>query len=134
MEKCFLVTGIGGSGTRLIGEVFHKLDYDLGQNLNEAYDNLDTAKLFNKFDGWDPFTEEAYPAFKKKMLEAFSNYSNKSTCVLKTPNFMYFVPYFAKLGKELSIDIKWIHVIRDGLYMINSKNQNQFNIFPNMYV
>ena len=43
-----IVGGIGGSGTRLIAMILASLGLNIGNDLNEAYDNLTFTLLFKR--------------------------------------------------------------------------------------
>ena len=46
------IGGIGGSGTRLIGNILYDLGFYLGDDLNRAYDNLWFTLLLKRRELW----------------------------------------------------------------------------------
>ena len=127
-----VVIGMGGSGTRIPGEVFHRLGYDLGNDLNVAYDNLVIDKAFGMYRKID-LNQIDYSWFKKTLLKAIEASYSKEPRVLKTPNMLYFLPQLKKLGEEEGIDFHLIHMVRDGLYMVNNQNQNQYTKYGKFF-
>jgi hypothetical protein len=51
------IGGIGGSGTRLIARLLHEVGFDIGRDLNDAWDNLTFTLLF-KWPGVDQASDE----------------------------------------------------------------------------
>ncbi|WP_116367398.1 sulfotransferase [Parahaliea mediterranea] len=62
------VGGVGGSGTRLVAELLLRLGYDLGNDLNESFDNLTFTLLLKRLELWPP---ERHPAEIDKALALF---------------------------------------------------------------
>ena len=49
-KTIIVITGLGGSGTRLYGNIIKNLNIDLGKDINTAYDNLDTFHNTNYYN------------------------------------------------------------------------------------
>jgi hypothetical protein len=125
--KSYIICGLGGSGSRLLGEIFHILDFDMGGRLNKSYDNLDTFAASAYYRGMSPFNDHNYTRFKKLFIKQIANSYVRDTLVIKEPNYHLFLPFLKKISLETQHEMKFLHIIRDGLYMMNSKNQNQYN-------
>lgn len=54
------IGGVGGSGTRLIAAILRRLDYYMGDDLNEANDNLWFTLLFKRAELWGPSTQAEF--------------------------------------------------------------------------
>lgn len=129
--KCYVICGLGGSGTRLLGNIFHLLGYDLGKDLNIAFDNLDVVRAFNNYTNLKPFEEGEgdYQSFKSKLFPllktCYIKEKNPEAIVIKNPNLMYCLRHFKRLGEEEGLEFYFLHLIRDALYMMNNNNKNQ---------
>jgi len=159
------VGGVGGSGTRLIAQCMDKMGFFLGDDLNQAHDNLWFALLFTRpeilpttdeeFDalasiylqamtGCEPFTTEQidkvqhlvdqdrlqHPrAWLQERAESLlSPKETRSTDTLwgwKAPNTHIVLERLAARFPGM----KYIHVVRNGLDMAFSDNQNQLKIW-----
>ncbi|GGP84945.1 sulfotransferase [Shewanella ulleungensis] len=158
------IGGVGGSGTRLVAEIVKQLGYFIGDDLNQANDNLLFTLLFkdarlwgcdqNDFNARCKIFEQV--SLKVKPLEDeqitqvahwISHRSHPSKAWLserlnqavisskaskiklnwawKEPNTHIFLPYILNYYPN----VKYIHVMRNGLDMAYSKNQNQLNLW-----
>jgi len=126
------IGGVGGSGTRVVAEALIRLGVPLGSNLNKSSDNLDFTRCFRRQDWFMNFPNE------KELLAAWDSFidqgieyengaltTSRSTAAprwgWKEPNTHIFLPF---LFKNIP-DFKYIHVLRSGLDMAFSENQNQ---------
>jgi len=162
------IGGIGGSGTRAVAELFEKMGYFIGYDLNRAKDNLLYTLLFKRKDILVLPKNEL-----KKRLNFFYKYSSTSykisenekkwlfklaeknnikhskewlmqrveVCInticqshnnwgWKEPNTHVIIDKIL----ELSLDIKFIYVYRNGLDMAFSSNQNQLEFWGNIFL
>lgn len=131
--KSYIVGGLGGSGSRIIGEIFHTLHFDMGSRINKSYDNLDMFAASGYYHNINPFNGSNYPKFRKMFIKQIKNSYKNDINVIKEPNFHLFLPFLKKISDETKHEMKFIHIIRDGLYMMNSKNQNQYKRWHNNF-
>jgi len=126
------IGGVGGSGTRVVAEMLMRLGIDLGSNLNTASDNLNFTRCFKRQDWFMNFPDErelsaAWETFIDQGIECEDGTlaTSGSTAVprwgWKEPNAHIFLPFLFKNVPEF----KYIHVLRNGLDMAFSDNQNQ---------
>ncbi|PGB03769.1 sulfotransferase [Bacillus toyonensis] len=130
-----VIGGVGGSGTRVIAEILKTMGYYLGDSDNYTNDNLDFFHLFGDPDWFKQNYKNnkdnigrRLKIFENHMLMSFEQnkyigwgWKNPSSHIYI--EFLY--QYFTK--------IKYIHVIRHGLDMVYSTNQNQFFKWGNLY-
>jgi len=127
--RFLLIGGVGGSGTRIVARIVNELGIYIGNNLNGACDNLDwpgntkllcdrsksdKEKLLGLAMGFEGFTE-------KMLRDAEASGQAGSFWATKVPGSFYYLPYLAQLFNHLH----YIHVVRHGLDMAFSNNQNQ---------
>lgn len=154
------IGGLGGSGTRLIAQMFETLEFYLGSDLNGSLDNLSFTLLFKRKDilsespatisqsfdllinslrGKQPLTAadlkligkltlSARPMYPKSWLVDRANrLSSAPACkhhkliAWKEPNTHILLDQLL----ECPAGIKYLHVMRDGLDMAFSENQQQ---------
>ncbi len=159
-ENIFAIGAMGGSGTRVVAEIFMKLGIFMGDELNEANDNLFFTRLFKNPAWYNKATvsdfEKRFSIFRKFMsgerlnlseifeirLAAETNptfstdesYSLNLMNLLHTsrnrkterwgwkePNTQIYIDRIAFFFPEL----KYVHVIRNGLDMAYSGNRQQ---------
>jgi hypothetical protein len=165
-----IIGGVGGSGTRLIAECLQHLGYFMGNDLNEASDNLLFTLLFKRIE----ILTETAPDLKKLIdifiditlnnetlppctLEFIKNLTAKSRKQhpknwlnervnqitkerkvayknqqwgFKEPNTHVVLEH---LNNNLS-GLKYIHVMRNGLDMAFSNNQNQVKLWGTNFI
>lgn len=126
------IGGVGGSGTRVVAETLIRLGVPLGSNLNKSSDNLNFTQCFRRQDWFADFPSErellvAWDSFIDLGIEyengALTNPRDAAVPKWgwKEPNTHIFLPFLLKNVP----DFKYIHVLRSGLDMAFSKNQNQ---------
>lgn len=171
MKYPIAVGGVGGSGTRLFGEILRGLGYFIGDDLNSASDNLLYTFLFkrpdlltpsgrrdeeieslfsifsNYMEGSRRFSAEAHEMVeacvriprlflpKDWLKERFIKFTKNCPLPLerqkgqpwawKEPNTHLFVDIFLRKNPKLI----YFHIIRNGLDMAFSSNQNQVAIW-----
>lgn len=160
------IGGVGGSGTRLVAQVVQALGVHLGDDLNQALDNLWFTLLFKRIEALhcseqefdrltralvsgltggqppdDPLRQlvencavqdrEQHPAKwlgdrAASLLDAAARPSRSSgTWGWKEPNTHLFIE---RLWQRLPT-LRYIHVVRHGLDMAYSRNQNQLQLW-----
>jgi hypothetical protein len=163
------VGGVGGSGTRLIAEILRRLDYHVGEDLNEAGDNLWFPLLFKrvelvKADSAPGDFDRAVHIFRAAMIgdgaltqgdEAWVQslavrarprhsaawLGERAESLVraarqhrgrragrwgwKAPNTHVFLDRLPSRFPEM----RYIHVMRNGLDMAHSANQNQLKLW-----
>jgi len=115
-----IVSGIGGSGTRIVAELIRQMGIFIGSELNSSNDNIQLASVF-------PIMRNMIQRNRGlKGEETMSaGYRGQSSQLKgwgwKLPVSYLIIEYLADIyGKA-----KFIHVIRHGLDMAYSNNQNQ---------
>jgi len=126
------IGGVGGSGTRIVAEIIMRHNIDLGATLNESNDNLIFTRNFKKPEWFETFPDE------EALIMAWSSFlSERDTAPIdsksgdaddelfpwgwKEPNTHIFLPFLNNHVPEF----RYIHVIRNGLDMAFSQNQQQ---------
>lgn len=137
-----VVAGVGGSGTRVVAEMLQALGIFLGTDLNEARDNMRLAREFPRMRdrlqavgplagpqspsparaAADAFVAETLLAFER---DTYRNYlaqaDHRSGWGWKVPGNHFLISHLAAAFPGLH----FVHVIRNGLDMAFSPNQNQ---------
>jgi hypothetical protein len=124
-----VVGGVGGSGTRVVAKMVESLGFFMGDDLNHAYDNMRLASRFKEIrsrvsglpDG-SAEIDDILVTFERDMHEGFLAQTDKRAgWGWKVPaNFLILPQLVRRFGQ-----IRYIHVIRHGLDMAFSSNQNQ---------
>lgn len=143
-----VVGGVGGSGTRVIAALLRGAGVFIGDELNDALDNMRLTALFPstrqrlralaanqrppgkacadyilKFDDdIEQFFRDRMRAFEREMLSAFERQTEcRAAWGWKGPPSFNFLELFQRhLGP-----FRYIHVVRHGVDMAFSSNQNQ---------
>lgn len=154
------IGGVGGSGTRLVAQIFEKMGVFMGHDLNGSHDNIWFTLLFRRKEvleigsvefahrfaifasamiGSRPFEPDieyylsglvaSLPAPRldvaqqrmKSLLEKREPHSSHRFWGWKEPNTHIVLERLL----QLQPDLKYIHVMRNGLDMAYSRNQNQ---------
>lgn len=121
-----IVGGTGGSGTRLVAQMLQSVGVQLGSDLNSALDAVAFLGIYEKHIGpwltrnnWRP---EVFDEDLKRALDRHRSGINPSgPWGWKNPRSIYLLP----LWEAFIPGFRFIHVIRDGLTMADSPNQNQ---------
>lgn len=192
-----VIGGVGGSGTRLIAMIVASLGLDIGNDLNESYDNLtfglffkrrdilkisdeDFSKLLILFEksflSKDYTKDEMKSIYKstnrfktrgmknyflervnnimlknqpKMISDLIENYDSKIENInnsnnLNNSNIKFHLSGYGFKAPNSHIilerlihfypKMKYIHLIRNGLDMAFSENQNQVKLWGNMYL
>ena len=164
------IGGVGGSGTRVVAQLFCELGFDMGKDLNESLDDLCFTALFKRGCLWPP---EAHQTELRDALEIYlsarhsptphdispEQQRQRSTAAVaslesekswrehgkvsdrlpalqqlgaaptrwgwKEPNTHIFLPFLLRALPNM----KYIHVIRSGLDIAFSSNQNQLGLW-----
>lgn len=123
--------GVGGSGTRILAQLLEKMDIFMGEDLNQSKDLLLMGKLLpglrrilndsNMLGASDvtEFVNKSLFDVQEIMLGGVSEY-HKGWGWKVPPNF-FLIEYF----NDVFENAKYIHVIRHGLDMAYSENNNQ---------
>lgn len=160
------IGGVGGSGTRLFARILIELGFYIGDDLNDAYDNLWYTLLFKRFEILEESEErfgelvniflngmlgnKNFSIHQKKLIKEFaskdrpqhtsvwlkkrvetlldrnSNIKNQHVnWGWKEPNTHIVID---RLIKHIP-GLKYIHVVRNGLDMAHSSNQNQLKLW-----
>jgi Sulfotransferase family len=126
-----VIGGVGGSGTRVVTEIVKQIGFFMGNATNFANDNIAFANLFFKHEGYKEFTRMEEELFIQKLREfeqstLHSNgwlSSNSIGWGWKNPPTHIYLDYLSHYFPHL----KYILVIRNGLDMAYSHNQNQLH-------
>ncbi|TMU83922.1 sulfotransferase [Bacillus sp. BHET2] len=124
-----VIGGVGGSGTRIVTEIVKQIGFFMGNDTNFANDNIALANLFFKQEWYKEFTRMEEELFLQKLKEF--EQSTLHSLELHSPNSIgwgwkkppthIYLDYLSHYFPHL----KYIHVIRNGLDMAYSHNQNQ---------
>ena len=151
-----LIGGVGGSGTRIVAEILIQSGIFMGLLLNKANDNMQIARKFPimrdsiqgretsnkqligklkdiidwKSNNEKQLIDKTLSQFEKQM---YSDYQKSNSMYTgwgwKVPGIYFILKYLASYYPNL----KYIHLIRNGLDMAFSKNQNQLSNWGGYY-
>lgn len=125
-----VVGGVGGSGTRVVAKMIEALGFFMGDDLNHAHDNMRLACRFKEIrsrmsglpdgsveidDILEAFECDMHKGFLAQVERGWSGWGWKVPA-----NFFILSQLVRYFGQ-----IRYIHVIRHGLDMAFSSNQNQ---------
>lgn len=136
-----IVGGVGGSGTRVVAVMLETLGIFMGDDLNHAHDNLRLARVFGSIrdriqslgpagTAADPAAEAAAAAFVAATLADFAGdmqgaylaqQERRAGWGWKVPGNHFILAHLAAVFPGLA----YVHVIRHGIDMAFSTNQNQ---------
>ena len=120
-----VIGGTGGSGTRLIARLLREMGVELGVHVNAAEDALPFVPVCDKYiNTYLKNGAVDVPRFEADLLAAIRDHLNpagKKVWGWKNPRSIYLLPVLDGLIPGL----RFVHVIRHGLDMAASANQNQ---------
>lgn len=136
-----IVGGVGGSGTRVVAEILEALGIFMGDDLNDAHDNLRLARVFGTIrdriqslgpvgTAADPAAAAATATFVAATLDDFAEamhgaylaqHERRAGWGWKVPGNHFILAHLATVFPGLA----YVHVIRHGIDMAFSANQNQ---------
>lgn len=132
------IGGVGGSGTRVVTELLKRTGFFMGDNLNSSNDYLDFSRLgFGLRQLMQQYGVKTNAEINEYVFEKLNEINELMQAGIlaaggdfvgwgwKTPpNFMILEELLKYYG-----NIKYIHVIRDGLDMAYSSNLNQMKLW-----
>jgi hypothetical protein len=132
-----VIGGVGGSGTRVAAKMVEALGYFVGDDLNHAHDNMRLARRFNEIQSRVPGPpdgaadiDDILETFEREMHAGFSGQSDRRAgWGWKVPANFFILPQLARRYGAF----RYVHVIRHGLDMALSSNQNQTRNFGHHY-
>jgi hypothetical protein len=122
-----VIGGTGGSGTRLVAQLLRSLGVALGDNVNNAEDAIELVWIYDKYV--NPYLASGRvdkPQFEADLSAALSRHRASSTGPVwgwKNPRSIYLLPVLDSLIPGML----FVHVIRHGIDMALSSNQNQLD-------
>jgi hypothetical protein len=128
IKKIIFITGLGGSGTRVYANILDILNINLGTNINNAKDNLSFFNKIIKNNNINFFdtNDDNYNIFKDLFKTVLLEYNNTDDIIcIKGPCNHILYDLLILFCKRENYEMISLHIIRDGLYMINSNNKNQ---------
>jgi len=141
-DEPVLIGGIGGSGTRLVAQLVSESGYYLGNNLNTSRDNMTVMQYLPAMRDILLATGKSRASEKEeKILVIIQIFLDCIQAEVETSSILYkkwgwkvpasymLLPYF----KRIFPNLKYIHVIRNGLDMAFSNNQNQSANWPSYF-
>jgi hypothetical protein len=133
-----LIGAIGGAGTRVVAKIVRHGEIFMGKQLNSQEDS---APFIDFYNAWIPLylnKQGNLPHEIQKFLEAdFAAYLNRhlqdipaTDCRwgIKNPKSIHMLPFWNQMFPKL----KFIHVVRNGLDVVYSKNQGQFECYKEL--
>lgn len=117
------IGAIGGSGTRVVANILSELGYFIGKELNHAKDNSSFARKFKRREIFEVRDDEFL-----RLVQLFVDEMEEGRAEVGADCWGWKEP-----NTHIVIDrlfgaipaLKYIHVIRNGLDMAHSANQNQ---------
>lgn len=123
-----IIGGTGGSGTRLIAGLMQTLGVQLGSELNEALDAKAFYTLYEQhINPW--LTQQDWQAdvFAQQLAQAVARHRQgmapSAPWGWKNPRSIYLLPCW----QTYLPNFRFVHVVRDGMTMATSNNQNQLH-------
>ncbi|MGD7037261.1 sulfotransferase [Methylotuvimicrobium buryatense] len=126
------IGAIGGSGTRVVARLLMELGYYIGSDLNHANDNLLFTSKFKRLE----ILNMSHQTFSVLLDEFVSemktgcDLAGQSKWAWKEPNTHIVIDRLLRLLPKLH----YIHVIRHGLDMAHSNNQNQPRLWGSFFL
>ncbi|MDA1667629.1 hypothetical protein BK767_04375 [Bacillus thuringiensis serovar kyushuensis] len=130
-----VIGGIGGSGTRVVAKLLKTMGYYFGDSDECTNDNIDFFHLFGDPDWFKQNYKINNEGIirRLRMFESHMLMSYEKNKYLgwgwKNPSTHIYIEFLHQYFKE----IKYIHVIRHGLEMVYSNNQNQIYKWGDLY-
>jgi len=144
-----IVGGLGGSGTRVIAQMLERLGFFMGDDLNHAHDNMTLARQFSVMrdaiqelgPAGSAAARAAAPAlppivliklreFGEAMRKSYLRQEKlRSGWGFKVPGTHFLLAYLA----ESFPGLRYVHVMRHGVDMAFSSNQNQLQNWGHHY-
>jgi hypothetical protein len=132
-----VIGGVGGSGTRIVAEFLKTTGYFIGHELNNSNDNLELSRHFETIRERikiNPMNvdqiDDILNSLEQHMYDDFIKQTKfRNGWGWKVPANYFILPQIKHYFKSF----KYIHVIRHGLDMIFSENQNQLIKFGSFY-
>lgn len=140
LSSPIIVGGVGGSGTRLIVDILKNMNIFMGNVLNESNDNMQLAPSFPTFrrliqeqkltthEDKKQIIFEILNSFEQSMRRDFAQQSYQGWG-WKVPGNFLILEYLAEYFESL----QYIHIIRHGLDMAYSTNQNQLHNWGHVF-
>lgn len=120
-----IVGGTGGSGTRLIAQMLRSAGVDMGTRVNESEDALAFVDLYDAYvDAFlrrEPVDRAEFSQRLGAAMAAHRGTRAVSPWGWKNPRSIFLLP----LLDEVVAEMRFVHVIRHGMDMALSTNQNQ---------
>jgi hypothetical protein len=164
ISKVIAVGGLGGSGTRILAEIFQLGGIDMGSRLNRALDDLWFTALFKEKDSSLPkdqiASQKRFDLYIKLRQEQRINpllfrelkklmKQNGDPRIFSDPPLAYLwnskkpkeiwgwkepnTHLYANTLVEKNRGLHYFHLVRDGRYMADSTNQQQFNNWQHLF-
>lgn len=135
VDSPIAIGGVGGSGTRVVAELVRRLGVFTGDNLNKFNDNLDFPGLdrFLRITP-DPVRPLLLPGevaeFARIMRAGLDRHAEYGAGWgwKNPPNYLFLEQFAAHLP-----NLRYIHVIRDGLDMALSRNTRQVRQWGHLF-
>lgn len=120
-----IIGGVGGSGTRLVAQLLQNLGIFIGISRNNTEDAIPFIPVYEQHINSylsEKLCEKSFINDLKLAIEQHVDLSeNIHQWAWKNPRSIYLLPLFEQLFKNM----RYIHVIRDGIAMSTSLNQQQ---------
>lgn len=130
-----VIGAVAGSGTRIFTKIVSNAGVFMGSDLNSAEENENNKSFYrawlplylHKKDGLsDVVREELNRDFEEFIRQHLSNHPHPSlSWGLKHPNNLLMIPFW----NEIFPQMKFIHVIRNGLDMVYSMKRIQYQTY-----
>jgi hypothetical protein len=133
-----VIAAIGGSGTRVFARIIRHAGLFIGNDLNQQEDSQPFIDFYNI---WIPLyiqklydhDDGIYQVLKKDFLNGVEQHlcgiDNSNTIWgIKNPKAIHMIP----LWHDVFPDMKFIHVVRNGLDIVYSNNQGQFECYKDL--
>ena len=123
-----VIGGTGGSGTRLVARLLREMGVELGAQVNGTEDALSFVPLYDRYV--NPYLARGAldsAAFEADLLKAIREHRGPDAGKVwgwKNPRSIFLLPVL----DGLIAGLKFVHVVRHGLDMALSSNQNQVRL------
>jgi hypothetical protein len=120
-----VVGGTGGSGTRMVVQMLTGLGVQMGTRCNHAGDAEPFMPLYERFNNSYLGGQADLPLLRERLQHCMEEHRSgmpaRAPWGWKNPRSIFLLPVLDQLIPGL----RYVHVVRDGLAMVSSANQDQ---------
>lgn len=123
------IGGVGGSGTRIFAEIAQNLGLYMGDNLNESSDNMSFPPIRDLYIQQPRLRLSEKVQRSQSLIAQFDAGMKTGLMASQVHHWGWKVPttflHLAEFSQYYGDKLHYVHIMRNGLDMAFSKNQNQ---------